>query len=85
MTTQEISKALRQLPMIAGANEWRDRVYITLKGNGGTFAGERNAKVWISRDAKLTVERGKGLTSSEWDSQLRDLQAIVADGLTTED
>ena len=73
MTLTEI----RQLPMVRSANEWKDRIYINLRGNGGNFSGERNSKIWI-RGGKLTVERGKGMTSREWDAQLHQIEAIFS-------
>lgn len=68
---------IRALPMVASANEWKDRIYINLKGNGGNFAGERSAKIWV-RDNVLTVEMGKGMTSSAWSDNLKALRAAFA-------
>lgn len=67
---------IRALPMVASANEWRDRIYINLRGNGGNFAGERNSRIWM-RDSKLTVEMGKGSTSREWSDSLKALKQAV--------
>lgn len=66
---------IRTLPMVRSANEWKDRVYINLHGNGRNFAGERNSKVWVRADGQLMVERGKGMTSREWDASLKALRA----------
>lgn len=35
---------IRNLPGITGANEWRDRIYLNIKGNGARMAGEGNSK-----------------------------------------
>lgn len=68
---------IRALEMVASANEWKDRIYINLKGNGGNFAGERNSKIWV-KDGKLNVEIGKGICSSEWNASLKALKAVFA-------
>ena len=68
---------IRALEMVASANEWKDRIYINLKGNGGNFAGERNSKIWV-KDGKLNVEIGKGTRSSVWDDNLKALKAEFA-------
>lgn len=68
---------IRDLEMVAIANEWKDRIYIKLKGNGGNFAGERNSKVWV-KDGKLNVEIGKGTCSSDWNASLKALKAVFA-------
>jgi hypothetical protein len=68
---------IKTLPMVASANPWKDRIYINLKGNGGNYAGERSAKIFVKNN-KINVERGKGLTTSEWEQQLRDLSAMFA-------
>jgi hypothetical protein len=67
---------IRALSMVQSANEWRDRIYINVHGNGGNFAGERNTKVWI-HDGVLTVESGKGTTSREFDANLKALRAAL--------
>lgn len=69
---------IRALPMVASANEWKDRIYINLRSNGGNFAGERNSKIWV-REGVLTVEMGKGSTSREWYANLQALRAIFKD------
>lgn len=69
---------IRKLPGILGANEWRDRIYINVRGNGGSFAGERNSKVWMDASGKLNVERGRGMTSREWDGNLEAFRAAHA-------
>lgn len=61
---------IRNLPGVLSAKEWRDRVYIDIRGNGGRYTGEGNSKIWIGADGKLNVERGKGMTSREWDANL---------------
>lgn len=66
---------IRDLPGVARANEWKDRIYINLAGNGGNFAGERNSKVWIAASGALNIELGKGTTSREWDANLSAFSA----------
>ena len=76
MTALTINE-IRDLEMVASANEWKDRVYINLKGNGGNFAGERSSKIWV-KNGKLNVEIGKGICSSEWNASLKALKAVFA-------
>jgi hypothetical protein len=71
MTLEQI----RSLPGVARVNAWNDRIYINIRGNGGNFAGERSTKVWISATGDLTIERGRGTITREFDA---NLQAFVA-------
>lgn len=73
MTINEI----KALEYVDSANEWKDRIYIDLKGNGGNYRGEKTAKIYI-KDGALNVELGKGMTSSEWDQNLKSLRAALA-------
>ena len=73
--TKSIIDQLKSLNFVT-VNPWKDRFYITLKGNGGNFAGERNAKVWFKEGESLNVQLGKGICSSEWHEQLEQVKAI---------
>lgn len=77
MTATLTLDQIRALPFVASANEWRDRVYINVRGNGGNYAGERGTKVWM-RDGALTIERGRGQTSRDFDANLEALRLAVA-------
>lgn len=66
---------IRQLPGAASASEWKDRIYINVRGNGGNFAGERNSKIWIDKDGGLHIDFGKGTTSREWIESLKSFEA----------
>lgn len=71
---------LQGLPYVRSANEWRDRVYINVKGNGGDYRGERNTKVWLDRDGQLHIERGRGTTSRDFDANLQTLDEYLQGG-----
>lgn len=62
----------------ASINQWRDRYYINLRGNGGNYRGERSAKIWFKEGGQLNVEMGKGVCSSEWHEQLEKIESIFA-------
>lgn len=81
MQTQVTVEQIRSQSYVYGASVWQDRIYINLRGNGGNFAGERTSKVWI-KDNILTVQRGKGMTSREWDANLAAVRAwLVSQGV----
>lgn len=71
-------QAIRERAEVLSANEWKDRIYINVRGNGGNFAGERSIKVYVRAD-RLNVERGKGLTSGEYEANLKTLTAWLAE------
>lgn len=70
LTANDISN----LPGAVTAKEWKDRIYINIRGNGARMAGEGNSKVW-ARNGVLTVEIGKGTISSEWHANLKTFRA----------
>lgn len=72
---------IRNLPGITGANEWRDRIYLNIKGNGARMAGEGNSKVWIDAKAALHVEIGKGTISRDWTANLNAFKSAYAAAL----
>lgn len=75
---KSINEQLAELGFVK-MNEWRDRIYINLEGNGGNYRGERSAKVWFKpSEGELNVELGKGVCSSEWHEQLEQVKAIFA-------
>lgn len=81
MQTKVTIEQIRQQPQVASANEWKGRIYINVRGNGGNFAGERNSKLWIL-DNKLTFERGKGTCSSAWgDNRVALAEWLAANGV----
>ena len=69
---------IRALPGTLSASEWRDRIYVNIKGNGARMAGEGNSKVWIDSAGKLNVEIGKGTISREWHANLASFKAAYA-------
>ena len=70
---------IRNLPSVQSINEWRDRYYINLKGNGGSYRGETTSKVYLNAQGELVVERGKGMVSSVWSDNLDALKAALAE------
>ncbi len=68
---------IRSLPYVQSANEWRDRIYINLVGNGGNYAGERNTKIYVKAGC-LIVEMGKGAYTTEWSNNLKALKSVMA-------
>lgn len=58
-------------------HEASGRYYINLKGNGANFAGERNSKLYITKDGDLVVETGKGTTSYEYLDQRRAVAEAI--------
>lgn len=69
---------IRNLAGVKSASEWRDRIYVNITGNGGNYLGERTSKVWIDAQGTLHVDLGKGMTSREWDANLRSFRAAYA-------
>lgn len=61
---------IQAMPGVASASAWKDRIYINIRGSGGSFKGERTTKVFVGA-AGLTVERGSGTTSREFDANLK--------------
>lgn len=68
---------IRALSMVDSAKEWKDRIYINVKGNGGNYRGEASAKVFLV-NGQLNVHLGKGSTSREFDANLEALNAVFA-------
>ena len=60
---------IRNMSGVKTASQWKDRIYVNLY-TAGNYAGDRTSKVWIGSDDAVHIERGKGLTSREWDSSL---------------
>ena len=74
---KSVAEQLNELGFVK-VSAWKDRFYINLAGNGGNFAGERNAKIWFKEGESLNVQLGKGICSSEWHEQLEQVKAIFA-------
>lgn len=68
---------IRALEMVEFASEWKDRIYINVKGNGGSYRGEASAKVFLL-NGQLNAQLGKGSTSREFDANLEALKAVFA-------
>lgn len=70
----------RNLPYVATAKVWNDsRVYLTIRGNGGSYRGEGSAKIYLDlMSGKLVEQAGKGTTSRAWDDNVKALRAAVA-------
>jgi len=75
---KSIVEKIKELSGVSGVSQWKDRYYINLRGNGGNFKGERNAKVWFKDGGELNVELGKGLCSSEWHEQLEQVKSVFS-------
>lgn len=69
---------IRNLAGVQSASEWRDRIYVNIRGNGGRYAGEGNTKIWIDAKGELHVDMGKGMRSCEWDANLAAFKAAYA-------
>ncbi len=54
------------------------RYYINLRGNGGSFRGERTSKLYLTAEGKLVFECGKGTRSSAYDEQYYAVKAAIA-------
>lgn len=68
---------IRALAIVESANQWKDRIYINVKGNGGNYRGEASAKVFLL-NGQLNVQLGRGSTSREFDANLEALKAVFA-------
>lgn len=68
-------------PKVQNWKEWEkgnmSRCYLSLKGYRGSWAGDRNTKVyWDNNSNTLEILRGKGLTSTGFEESLQALQAF---------
>ena len=75
MSKKTIIDQVKELSGVYSLNQWKDRIYVNLKGNGGNYRGERTAKIYI-KDDQLSVELGKGVCSSEWNENLEQLKSL---------
>ena len=75
---KSLVEQIKELSGVSGVSQWKDRYYINLRGNGGSFKGESTAKVWFKDGGELNVELGKGLCSSEWHEQLEQVKSVFA-------
>ena len=77
MRSQEEIKKIVEESGIATANEWKDRLYINVRGDGGNYRGEKTYKLWIDDDGGMHEQDGKGTTSREFDANLAKIKEMI--------
>ncbi len=58
-------------------HEATGRHYINLRGNGGSYAGEKSSKLYLTAEGKLVFECGKGTRSGAYDDQRHAVEAAL--------